>query len=97
MHILCILPITLGTLHIDMAIKLATKKQLESLNKQLKRSLIATKLTMKETQIVNQEDVQIVSKIDSIVKVTRNRTTAPFGTIGVKVLSRLQITINIQM
>ena len=27
-------PITLGTLHIDMAIKLATKKELESLNKQ---------------------------------------------------------------
>ena len=27
-------PITLGTLHIDMAIKLATKKELENLNKQ---------------------------------------------------------------
>ena len=39
--------ITLGTLHIDMAIKIATKKELETLNKQLKRSLIATKLTMK--------------------------------------------------
>ena len=64
MHI----PITLGTLHIDMAIKLATKKELESLNKQWKRSLIATKLTMKEAQLVNCEDAQIVSKIDSIVK-----------------------------
>ena len=41
-------PITLGTLHIDMAIKLATEKELENLNKQWKRSLIATKLTMKE-------------------------------------------------
>ena len=30
-------PITLGTLHIDMAIKLATKKELENLNKQWKR------------------------------------------------------------
>ena len=27
-------PITLGTLHIDMVIKLATKKELENLNKQ---------------------------------------------------------------
>ena len=27
-------PITIGTLHIDMAINLATKKELESLNKQ---------------------------------------------------------------
>ena len=34
-------PITLGTLHIDIAIKLATKKELESLIKQWKRSLIA--------------------------------------------------------
>ena len=41
-------PITLGTLHIDMTIKLATKKELENLNKQWKRSLIVTKLTMKE-------------------------------------------------
>ena len=32
-HTLCT-PITLGTLHIDMAIKLATKKKLENLNKQ---------------------------------------------------------------
>ena len=37
-------PITLGTLHIDMAIKLATKKELETLNKQWQRSLIATKI-----------------------------------------------------
>ena len=67
-----------------MAIKLATKKELESLNKQWKRSLIAAKLTMKEAQIVNQEDVQIVSKIDSIVKVTRNTTIVPFGTTEIK-------------
>ena len=38
--------IMLGTLHIDMAIKLATKKELENLNKQWKRSLVATKLTI---------------------------------------------------
>ena len=46
-HTMCT-PITLGTLHIDMAVKLATKKELESLNQQWKRSLIATKLTRKE-------------------------------------------------
>ena len=49
-------PITLGTLHIDMSIKLAMKKELENINKWWKRSLIATKLTMKEAQIVNPED-----------------------------------------
>ena len=77
-------PITLGTLHIDMAIKLATKKELENLNKQWKRSLIATKLTMKEAQLVNQEDTQIVSKIDCVVKIARDITIAPFGTAEVR-------------
>ena len=76
--------ITLGTLHIDMVIKLATKKELESLNKQWKSSLIATKLTMKKAQIVNQEDAQIVSKIDSIVKIARDTTIVSFGTAEVK-------------
>ena len=53
-------PITLGTLHIDIAIKIATKKELESLNKQWKRSLVATKLTMKEAQVVGVDDEQII-------------------------------------
>ena len=56
-------PITLGTLHIDMAIRLPTEKELKNLNKQWKRSLVATKLTMKEAQIVNIEEAQIVSKL----------------------------------
>ena len=77
-------PITLGTLHTDMTIKLATKNELENLNKQWKRSLIATKLTMKEVQIVNQEDAQIVSQIDSTVKIARDTTIVLFGTIEVK-------------
>ena len=59
-------PITLGTLNIDMAVRLAIKKELESLNKQWKRSIIATKLTMKEVQLVNQEDAQKLSQIDSM-------------------------------
>ena len=56
-------PITLGTLHIDMAIRLAAEKELQNLNKQWQRSLAATKLTMKEVQIVNIEEAQIVSKL----------------------------------
>ena len=77
-------PITLGTLHIDMTIKLATKKELESLNRQWKRSLTATKLTMKEAQLMNQEDTQIVSKTDSVVKIARDATIVPFGTAEVR-------------
>ena len=52
-HTMCT-SIMLWMLHIDMAIKLATKKEIGNLNKQWKRSLIAAKLTMKEAQIVNQ-------------------------------------------
>ena len=54
-------PITLGTLHIDMAIKLATEEELRNLNKQWQRSLVATKLTMKEVQVLDIEEAQIVS------------------------------------
>ena len=50
----------------------------------MEEKLITTKLTMKEAQIVNQEDEQIVSKIDSIVKIARDTTIIPFGTIEVK-------------
>ena len=60
-------PITLGTLHVDMAIRLATEKELKNLNKQWQRSLVATTLTMKEAQIMNIEEAQIVSKLDSEV------------------------------
>ena len=87
--------ITLGTLHIDMVIKLATKKELENLTKQWKRSLITTKLTMKEAQLMNQEDAQIVSKVDNIVKIARDTTVIQFGTTEVKGLKKLQITINV--
>ena len=38
-----------------------------------------TKLTMKEAQLVNQEDVQIVSEMNA-----RDTTINPFGTTEVK-------------
>ena len=59
-------PITLGTPHIDMVIKLATKMELENLNKQWNRSLMVTTLAMKEAQLVNQQDAHIVSETDSV-------------------------------
>ena len=77
-------PITLGTLHIDMVIKLATKKELGSLNKQWKRGVVATKLTMKEAQIVSVDDEQIISKIDNVLKLAKDTTIDPLGTIEVK-------------
>ena len=77
-------PITLGTLHIDMAIKIATEKELKNLNKQWQRSLVATKLTMKEAQILNIEEAQIVSKLDNDVKLLKDMTIGPFETVETK-------------
>ena len=39
---------------------------------------------MKEAQIVNSEDTQIVSKIDNVLKIARDATIIPFGRIEVK-------------
>ena len=67
-----------------MAIKLATEKELKNLNKQWQRSLVATKLTMTEAQILNIEEAQIVSKLDSDVKLVIDMTIGPFGTVEAK-------------
>ena len=91
MHTQCILPITLGTLHIDMAINLATKMELENLNKQWNKNLIVTKLAMKKAQLVKQEDAQIVSQMDNVVKITKDTTMTPFETIEVKGVIRAPI------
>ena len=77
-------PITLGTLHIDMTIRLATEKELKNLNKQWQRSLVAIKLTMKEVQILNIEEVQMVSKLDSDVKLVKDMIIGPFETVKAK-------------
>ena len=45
---------------------------------------MATKLTMKEAQLVGIDDEQILSKIDNILKLARDTTISPFGTIEVK-------------
>ena len=73
-------PITLGTLHIDMAIKLAMEEELKT-KKQWQRSLVATKLSMKEAQVLNIKEAQIVSKLDSDVKLVKDTTIGPFGTV----------------
>ena len=39
---------------------------------------------MKEVQLVNQEDAQIVSQIDRTVKTARYKTIIPFGAIKLK-------------
>ena len=67
-----------------MAIKLATERELKNLNKQWQRSLVATKLIMKDAQILNIEEAQIVSKLDSDVKLVKDTTISPFETAEAK-------------
>ena len=81
-------PITLGTHHIDMTIKLATEQELRTLNKQWQRSLVATKLTMKEAQVLNMEEAQTVSRLGSNIKLVRDTTLGPFETIEMKGILR---------
>ena len=44
-----------------MVIKFSTEEELRNLNKQWQRSLVATKLTMKEVQVLDIQEAQIVS------------------------------------
>ena len=46
--------------------------------------MVATKLTMKEARILNIEEAQIVSKLDSDVKLVKDTTIGPFETVEVK-------------
>ena len=41
---------------------------------------------MKEAQIINIEEAQIVSKLDSDVKLVKDTTIGPFETVEVKVI-----------
>ena len=45
---------------------------------------MATKLTMKETQVVGVDDKEIISKIENVLKLAKDTTIDPFGTIEVK-------------
>ena len=46
--------------------------------------MVATKLTMKEAQILNIEEAQIVSRLDSDVKLVKDMTIGPFETVEAK-------------
>ena len=57
---------------------------MRNIHQQWQRSLVATKLTMKEVQILNIEEAQIVSKLDSDVKLVTDMTIGPFETVEAK-------------
>ena len=71
-----------------MAIKLASKKEVKNLNKQWQRSLIATRLSMKEEQVEDVEEAQIVSQLDSSVKLAKDIIVGPFERLETKGILR---------
>ena len=50
----------------------------------MEKSLVATKLTMKEAQIGSIDDKQLISKIDNVLKIAKDITVVPFGMIECK-------------
>ena len=50
--------------------------------------MIATKLTMREAQLVSPEDTQIVLKMDGILKIAKDTTIVQFGKIEVECIIR---------
>ena len=71
-----------------MAIKLDTEEELRNLIKRWLRSLVATKLTMKEEQVLDIEEAQIVFRLYSDVKLVNDTTLGPFETIEMKGILR---------
>ena len=79
-HMQCT-PITLGTLHINMAIKLATKTNLRISISNGREAQLLRDWSMKEMQVVDVEEVQIVLQLDSSVKLAKDIIVGPFETV----------------
>ena len=67
-----------------MAIKMATKRELGNLNKQWQRNSAATRLSMRQIQVVDVEETQIVSQLDSSVKLAKDVIVGPLETVEMK-------------
>ena len=74
-------PVTIGTLHIDEIINLITDEELKSANKKWQRGIISRKVAIKSLQLKENKDV--LDKVTSDVKLTRNVQIPPMETITV--------------
>ena len=63
-------PITIGTLHIDMILELATKEELEALSKQWRRGSVNRKVISQQMWL----DKEIIKHIEGEVKLCKNIT-----------------------
>ena len=68
-------PIALGTLHIDMLIKLATQEGLEKIS-HWKRGAVTTRTAMCQMQLANK--FSLIDQIDNDIKLIKNGNIKPF-------------------
>ena len=70
-------PITIGTLHIDMIIDKATPRELDQISIAWGRGQLFRHIQMKQTQVVDQK---ALDKIDGVVKLTKTVKLKPYQT-----------------
>ena len=80
-------PVAVGTLHIDMLIKLATGQELDCLSHCWKRGRVATKIAMHQVQMAGK--VSLIDQIDNDIKLARNVMIQPFHTVETMGLSKV--------
>ena len=88
--------IAIGTIHIDMLIKLATQEELGKLSHCWKRGAVPTGIAMHEVQLAHK--VSLINQINNDVKLTKNVTIKPLETIELTGISKVpnhEICVNV--
>ena len=74
-------PVTIGTLHIDMMLDRASREELESLGRAWNRGFVNRRIQVRQLQIDNESQL---NNIKGTVKLTRNVKLRPGQTQKVK-------------
>ena len=69
-------PITLGTLHIDMVIEKATSEELQNLGKEWKTGILSVKIEVRQAKLGGKIP-PLVDQVDYKIKLSRNVTIQP--------------------
>ena len=78
-------PVTIGTLHIDMILESATKEELDKLSKQWKCGVVNQKVVSQQMKINND----IIKHVEGEVKLGKNVTIGPLETLKTKGITKL--------
>ena len=78
-------PLTIGTLYIDMILELTTKEELETHSKQWRRGLVNRKMISQQMRL----DTKITKHVEGEVKLGKNITLDPMETLRTKGVTRL--------